>query len=399
VSTAVQSAEDHLEAATNTRSLNVVQLGKYFPPRYFGGIEVMTELSARALAGRYNVTVICHNTHWSRMEEVRDGYRLIRCGTQFKGFSQPISLMMGLELRRARPDLIQFHAPNFWGVLMVLLFCPRTPVIVTHHADVEGRGLLKRLLLPLYHRLLKRAICVHVNSLKNVQLSRDLPRQLARIAAIPHGIDECLYEVAEAERGRIAEQKRQRFGNTLLIGFVGRLVWYKGLQVLFQAAAGLPDISLIVIGDGPLRNSLQEQANALNMGDRVHFIGAVSHAEKVKYFHMMDMFVLPSTHITEAFGISQVEAQACGLPLISTDLPTGVSDVNVDGATGLVVPAGDVQGLRAAIERLANNKDLRDLYGARGRERAHDLFSERNYRNRLRMEVERAFARLPASSM
>jgi glycosyltransferase involved in cell wall biosynthesis len=387
------TVENHPGAAIlASRPRTVVQLGKYFPPRYFGGIEVMTELSARALAAEYDVTVVCHNSQRGRKEELRDGYRVIRCGTQFNRFSQPVSLLMGLELRRLKPDLIQFHAPNFWGALMILLFCPRTPVIITHHADVEGRGFLKRLLLPLYHRLQKRANCVVVNSIKNAQLSTDLLPNVTRVVAIPHGIDERLYELDEAERRLVAEQRRLRFGGTMVVGFVGRLVWYKGLSVLFRAAAELKDVSLLLIGDGPLKAALQEEAAALKIADRVHFVGAVSHADKVKFLHMMDMFVLPSTHITEAFGISQVEAQVCRLPLISTDLPTGVSDINVDGVTGLVVPSGDVAALQSAIARLVGSKELRDSCGAHGRGRALGLFSERNYANKLCGEVASALS-------
>src|ERR1700730_1182783 len=78
-------------ATTRSRRLNVVELGKHFPPQYFGGIEVMTELSARALASEYNVTVICHNIGIGRKEKSRDGYRIVRCSTQLKWFLQPIS--------------------------------------------------------------------------------------------------------------------------------------------------------------------------------------------------------------------------------------------------------------------------------------------------------------------
>ena len=77
----------------------------------------------------------------------------------------------------------------------------------------------------------------------------------------------------------------------------------------------------------------------------------VSFTDKVKFLHMMDIFVLPSTHITEAFGITQIEAQVCSRPLVSTNLPTGTSDINVDGVTGLVVPPGDTAALAAALLR------------------------------------------------
>jgi rhamnosyl/mannosyltransferase len=384
------------QAALKADRLNVVQLGKHFPPQYFGGIEVMTELSARALASEYNVTVICHNTGITRAEETRDGYRVIRCGTQLKCFSQPISLLMGLELRKARPDLIHYHAPNLWGALMIVLFAPRTPLIVTHHADIEGRGLPKRMTIPLYHFLLGRTRRVLVNSLKNAQVSTDLRGDMSRVAAVPHGIDETVYVIDEPDLKQVIEQKRRRFGDSIVVGFIGRLVWYKGLSELLRAASRLANVSLLLIGDGPLRGALQEEARALVMSDRVDFVGTVSHDEKLRCLHMMDMFVLPSTHITEAFGISQIEAQICSLPLVSTSLPTGVSDINVDGVTGLVVPPGDVEALAGALETLAKSRELRETYGERGRRRALELFTERNYVSKLKAEVARAVAARPA---
>jgi rhamnosyl/mannosyltransferase len=367
--------------------MNIVELGKYFPPQYLGGIEVITELSARALANDHNVTVICHNTGCRRSQEVRDGYRVVRAGTQLKRYSQPVSLFMGLELRKAKPDLIHFHAPNFWGALMITLFCPTVPLIITHHADVEGRAFLKRCLLPLYHRLVRRAGAVIVSSLKNAKISTDLPRDVEKVIALPLGVSESSYVLDATAISQLSERKRIEFGDNDVVGFIGRFVWYKGLNILLQAVCGFQDLSLLLIGDGPLKKEIQREASVLNISDRVHFVGTVSHAEKLRYLHMMDIFVLPSTHITEAFGISQVEAMICSRPIISTNLPTGVSDVNADGITGLVVPPSDVDALASAIDRLLRDKALRRSYGINGRERARALFSERNYIEKLRASV------------
>src|SRR5580704_1989613 len=197
-------------AAARVCRLKIVEIGKYFPPQYFGGIEVMTELSARALAGEHDLTVICHDVGARQEVEARAGYRVVRCGTQLKCFSQPISLLMGFELRKARPDLIHYHAPNLWSALMIVLFCPRTPVIVTHHADIEGRRLLKRIVMPLYHHLLKRTKSILVNSKKNVRVSTDLPRDIPRVAAVPHGIDERLYVLNEQDRSETGREKQAR---------------------------------------------------------------------------------------------------------------------------------------------------------------------------------------------
>jgi glycosyltransferase involved in cell wall biosynthesis len=383
---------------TQPKQINIVQLGKYYPPQYFGGIEKMTELSARALADDYNLTVICHSTSRKSHEEVGPKYRVIRCGTQFRAFSQPISLSMGFQLRKTKPDLIHLHGPNFWGAFVMALFCPKVPVIVTHHNDVEGRRFLKKLLLPLYRWTLKRARLVIVTSLKNVKRSTDLPPDLPRVVAIPPGVDERDYELDPFTLRQVHNQKRADFGENAVIGFVGRLVWYKGLSLLLQAISRLPHVSLVLIGDGPLLGHLQEEARSLDISERVRFAGAVSTVEKIKYLHMIDMLALPSTHVTEAFGITQLEALICSRPVISTDLPTGVSDVNVDGKTGLVVPVKDVDSMMWAINRLAMDRKLRERLGAAGRERVQAAFSEHNYMQKLQAEVAATVALLPAGA-
>jgi glycosyltransferase involved in cell wall biosynthesis len=371
--------------------VKIVELGKFFPPYHFGGIEVVTELSALALAAHHDVTVICHNNKPICEEETRDGFKLIRCATEFSRYSQPVSLSMGRILRTSKPDLIHFHAPNFWAALMLEVYCPHVPVIVTHHADVQGRDFLKRILLPLYRRVVRRARLVMVASERNVDQSVDLPKGLERVYELPSGIDERAYELSQSERSQVETRKEQLFGDCIVVGFVGRLAWYKGLSVLLKAISSLPEFRLLVVGDGALRSQLQREAEALRIADRILFVGSVSNAEKIKYFHMMDIFVLPSTHVTEAFGIVQIEAQFCGRPVIRTDLPTGVRDITIDGATGLVVRAGDVASLSDAIAHLGRDRSLREQLGRRGRERAMSHYSRRRFAMRLNEAVNSVF--------
>jgi glycosyltransferase involved in cell wall biosynthesis len=371
--------------------MKVVELGKYFPPNQFGGIEMATESFARALATDHDVTVICHNNKPVYDEETRDGYKLIRCATEFLRYSQPVSLRMGRILRRADPDLILLHAPNFWGALMVELYCPRVPVVIIHHADVQGRVLLKSILRPLYRRVVRRARLVIVASKRNVGQSVDLPKGLDQICELPLGVDETAYDLSLSDRAKIEASKKALFGDSIVVGFVGRFAWYKGLSVLLKAVRPLTEIRLLLVGDGTLRGQLEKEAEGLGIANRIRFVGQVSEAEKVKYFHMMDMFVLPSTHTTEAFGIVQIEAQLCSRPVIRTDLPTGVRDITIHGVTGLAVKAGDVSSLSEAIAHLSRDRALREQLGRRGRERAVAHFSRRKFAMGLNAAVNTIF--------
>ena len=116
-------------------------------------------------------------------------------------------------------------------------------------------------------------------------------------------------------------------------------------------------------------------AGILGLSSRVYFFGDVAEEELPLYYAAADLFVLPSVSRAEALGLVLVEAMASGLPVVSTELGTGTSFVNVDGETGLVVPPGDAEALAAAIRTLLANDEMRQRMGAAARERARREFS------------------------
>jgi rhamnosyl/mannosyltransferase len=152
--------------------------------------------------------------------------------------------------------------------------------------------------------------------------------------------------------------------------FVGRLVEYKGVDVLLRALAGLEHVRAVLVGDGPRRVALEELAADLGLGGgRVTFAGEVTDEQMARFYAACDLFVLPSVTRAEAFGVVQLEAMAAGKAVVSTSVPTGVPWVNQHERTGLVVPPGDVPALRAAIRRLLADPDLRARMGREGRAR------------------------------
>jgi rhamnosyl/mannosyltransferase len=175
--------------------------------------------------------------------------------------------------------------------------------------------------------------------------------------------------------------------------FVGRLVYYKGLHVLLEAAREWPGM-IVIAGDGPLEPTLRAQAAALGLGDRVQFAGRVPDEELPAYYQACDAFVLPSIARTEAFGVVQVEAMAAGLPVVSTRLPTGVPWVNQDGVSGIVVTPDDASALGEALGRLGRDRDLRERLAAGARQRAEALFS-RDRMVRIFRDVVEAVVRSP----
>ena len=133
---------------------------------------------------------------------------------------------------------------------------------------------------------------------------------------------------------------------------------------------------LLLIGTGDLEKDLRRQAAGAGLEGDIVFLGEVSDQEMVAYLHLCDLFVLPSIFRSEAFGIVQIEAMACGKPVVSTELGTGTSFVNQNRKTGLVVAPNDPAALSQAINYLIDNPDIRKAYGRAGHERVEKYFSE-----------------------
>jgi rhamnosyl/mannosyltransferase len=158
--------------------------------------------------------------------------------------------------------------------------------------------------------------------------------------------------------------------------YVGRLAYYKGLDVLLMALRHLPTTRLVVVGEGPEGGELRKLAARLGVDARVEWRGRVEDAELPVLYSSVAALVLPSTGLSESFGIVQLEAHACGTPVVSSDLP-GVSEVNPDGVSGLLARPGDADDLAGKLKLLLGDADLRDRLGAQARRRVREQFPVR----------------------
>jgi len=164
----------------------------------------------------------------------------------------------------------------------------------------------------------------------------------------------------------------------VMIGYAGRLVPEKGVELLLRACAGLPRTGwrLAILGDGPDRARLARVASELNIADQVRFWGHLPSAQMPRFYAEMDILVLPSItrpNWTEQFGRVLIEAMACGVPVIGSDageIP------HVIGDAGIVVPQQDVMALRDAIAELAGDPARRAELAARGRQRVLDHYTQ-----------------------
>ena len=191
---------------------------------------------------------------------------------------------------------------------------------------------------------------------------------------IPFGLDLSRFEPGAFDAARVAALRAQAQGRAILLN-VGRLVGYKGQRHAIEALRELPGAVLWFVGTGPLEAELRALAAAVGVADRVTFCGDISDAELPGYFHACDIFVFPSVTPNEAFGLVQVEAMACGKPVVACTLRSGVPWVCANEVTGLTVPPGENHALMLALRRLLGDESLRQRLGAEGRRRANSEFA------------------------
>jgi rhamnosyl/mannosyltransferase len=354
----------------------ILVLGKGYRPDT-GGIEIHVAELCDILAQDHDVTCVVHADGRGTVEEQQNGVRVIRAGTIARMMSQPISIDLFRLVQSFAPDLLHVHAPNVLATLASFRVPATTPVIVTHHADIMGREPIRSLVMMPYRRLLNRAARVVFTAATNRRYSRDAPNvpdHKARI--VPLHADLSLYlsdptVLTEAHAWREAYVPQ----NSVLASFTGRIVPYKGLDVLIGALIYAPEIRVVIIGSGPARATLEERALSLGVADRVIWAGPLGERDKNVILAASDLFVLPSVTEAEAFGISQIEAMFWGKPVVTTNLRSGVPEVGEPSVTSLIVRPGDPAELAKALRDLAGDALRRETMGRAGRERALRLYS------------------------
>ena len=235
---------------------------------------------ANALKNDFDVHVLVHARETFGSDEAWDGFRVRRCGTWMSALSQPFSPSMLVEVPRLKPDIVHLNAPNAFVNLCWALTARDTKLVITHHADVSGRAIAKRFYTPLYRRAVMASRNVVVFSRKNARLSVDLPQIDEKLVEIPHGMDPELWQIDDDLLREAAALRQQLAGGSPVASFIGRLIGYKGLDVLVRAIARIADGHAFIVGQGPLRDELEELAHGVGVGDRIHFLGGVDERTK-----------------------------------------------------------------------------------------------------------------------
>jgi rhamnosyl/mannosyltransferase len=357
-----------------------------------GGIESHLHLLCNELKSEVDLDVVVCNSKPESRRDMVDGVPVTRCFEMAKVASTSICPTMPLELSRRRYDVIHLHFPHPMGVMSYLASVrPRAhAVVVSYHSDIVKQQRLLKAYTPFMNRVLDRADAIVAATPNYIESSDVLRCYREKCVVIPYGLDLSEFERTSAVESRAAEI-RARYGGGPLVLSVGRLVYYKGFEYVIRAMRDV-EANLLLVGEGPLRGSLEATARECGVGDRVHFLGAVPNHELTPYYHASDAYALPSIARSEAFAIVQLEAMACGKPVVNTALDSGVPFVSRHDESGMTVAPGDVEALAAALNRLLRNPGWARSLGEAGRERVAREFSKEGMARRV-MDLYRGATR------
>ena len=413
--------------------MKILHIYKDYPPILAGIENHVQLLAQGQAAAGHAVTVLVTNPAGRQTTVTNEqGVRVIRAGRLATVASTPLSVALPWQLLRQRPDVVHLHYPYPVGEVCQWLLRRGRVTVLSYHADIVRQASILRLYKPLLRRVLHRVDAIIIGSPPmrggaflgehqaklrlipyGIPLERfraepsaaDLARLSAQLAAafphaaatsatepasmgpvknnFPHTAGRDLCEAPDGVGAASADERTYTFTDPKdadsappplpspappLLLFVGRLRYYKGLDTLIQA---LPNLraQLVVVGIGPMAAEWKALAERVGVAGQIAWLGEAPDADLPVLYHLADLFVLPASHSSEAFGLVQVEAMAAGVPSVCTELGTGTSYVNQDGVTGRVVPPRDPSALAAAINDLLADPARRAAMSASARAR------------------------------
>ena len=352
--------------------MRVLHFFKTSIPDSYGGTEQVIDQLSRGMTQRgvdVDVLSLSASGHTDAMELNGYNRHTVRRDLEIASTGFSLAAFARFRALSARADVVHLHFP--WPFADVVHFATRNrkPTVLTYHSDIVRQKRLGMLYSPLRRRFLASMDAIVATSPNYFVSSGVLPEFADKVTVIPIGIDSRTYAVPSAET---LDAWRKRLPPRFFF-FVGVLRYYKGLHILLDAMAGT-DLPVIIAGSGPIESDLKAQAERLGLTN-VHFLGFLSEEDKSALLTLSYGVVFPSHLRSEAFGISLLEGAMFGKPMISSEIGTGTSFVNINEETGIVVPPSDPAALRSAMMRLWNNPDEARAMGCRASERQKALFT------------------------
>lgn len=368
------------------RKLRILQINKLYYP-FTGGIEAVVQQIAEGLQEVSEMQVLVCNTKRQTVREKVNGVKVTRTGCIGMLGNLPLSVRFLTEFRRQaqKSDILLFHMPFPIGDAAYLLSGIRKKnIIIWWHSDIVRQKKLLFFYKPLMNWFLKKAVRIVVATQGHIEGSDYLKDYREKCAVILFGVrEEVLKDSTDylfwqkTENGQQTEQEEIRFL------FVGRLIYYKGCEVLLRAFHGITGAKLVIVGDGPLKSQMEQKIELWQMQEKVELKGWLKDLELFQEYRNCDVFILPSVVKSEAFGLVQIEAMAYGKPVINTKIPSGVPYVSLDKETGLTVTPESIEELHKAMRWMIEHKRERAAMGRAARKRVETCFTRENMLQKL----------------
>lgn len=354
-------------------TIKILHINKLYYP-WIGGIETVVKNIAEGLKKKYKIDIITCQSKGKGKINIINNIKVIRASALGIFFSTPISFSFPFLLRKEiqKYDILHFHLPFPFGVISYLFFCRKTKnqkIIITWHSDIVKQKFLLFFYSPFLIFFLKRVDKILVTSHNYLKNSPFLKKFQNKCIVIPLGIDIKKFRKIQEKRIKINNPENKK-----IILFVGRLSYYKGLKYLINAMGNI-DAILLIIGNGKLKQKLKKLTKKLKLNRKIIFFPHLKDRELKYCYKISNLFVLPSIEKTEAFGLVQLEAMLSKLPVINTDLPTGVPYVSLNNITGLTIPPKNSIALEKSIKKLLRNQKLANVMGQNGEKRVEKYFS------------------------
>jgi rhamnosyl/mannosyltransferase len=360
--------------------MKIIQTNKAYYPKV-GGIETTVKTISEGLVEQFKESVFVLTCHSKR--NFKKQYRNLN-GVQVTylptfGFvsSLPMSPGFFYEISKLSGDILHIHEPFPLADLSLHLI-PRikknfSKIVVSWHGDIVRQKWTLKFYGKFIFKFLEKVDRILISNPNIIKSSDFLPYFREKCDVIPIGIDlEWCNSVIYS--GNMSKKNISKDGETIIL-FVGRLVYYKGIEFLIEAMKFVSNAKLLIVGSGPLERKLKAQIKNLELNCKIQLVPEVNENILHEYFKACDIFVLPSVEKSETYGIVQIEAMACGKPVICTDISTGTTFINQNNITGLVVPPRNPEKLAEAINKLSNDNELRSNLGVNGKKRALEEFT------------------------
>lgn len=360
--------------------VRVLHFGRFYDSN-FGGLERHVDTLLTGLASRITVDNLVSHERYVSDTIARNGYTIYRVPTIGRLAGTALSPTMPHWARRLHKkhhyDIVHLHFPDPTAHLASRFLPRNVKLVITWHSDIVRQKRLLMLYRPFLARILDRADALIVPTPQHIFSSTELKRMRHpdRARVVPFGMDYSRFDDAAKRTDRIAAMRAKVPAGSCLLFALGRHVYYKGFEYLIRAMAGVPHAVLWIGGTGPLTKDLKALARSLCLTDKVIFLERIADEDLPLYYHACDVFCMPSIEPAEAFGLVQIEAMACGKPVICCELGNGVNYVNRDGWTGIAVPPRDVNALAQAINSLVGSEKRRKELGLAGFNRVRHEFS------------------------